>query len=274
MRLRQFIPLVLIFSALGGLWAQAACADAAAALYDPSTVVVIDLELTPQAESELEAEPDQYVAGNFSLTKTTDGTPAGEEPAPAVDKRPVEVRLKGSVGGSFRDLTEKAAFKLKFKKANAVFGLRKMTLNNMVQDPSMVHETLAYAAFRATGCRPRAPASPTVRVNGNDFGVYLDLENLDDIGLTRTLRAPFDDEVQHLYEGERGAKTFSRAGRRFRNRRGPDHRGDLEALVTPSTAQAAPPSPSASPPCRPDRDGQDVGGREVHRPLGRLRRTH
>lgn len=49
----------------------------------------------------------------------------------------------------------------------------------------MIHETLAYASFRAAG----VPASRTglayVRLNGEDIGVYLDLENLDDIGLAR-----------------------------------------------------------------------------------------
>ena len=28
------------------------------------------------------------------------------------------------------------------------FGLKNLTLNNMIQDPSMVHETFAYGAFR------------------------------------------------------------------------------------------------------------------------------
>ena len=88
-----------------------------------------------------------------------------------------------------------------------MLGLRKMTLNNMVQDPSMVHETLAYASFRAAG----VPASRTgyayVRLNDNDIGVYLDLENLDEIGLKRIFGS-FDDETQHLYEGEQGDDVF------------------------------------------------------------------
>jgi spore coat protein CotH len=157
---------MLVFSVLAIAGAQPASADDTAALYDPSTVVIIDLTLPPGEEAKLEATPTEYVKGTVSMTKSSDGTPAGEEPTPFVAERPVEVRLKGSEGGSFRKLTEKAAFKLKFKAVNAVFGLRKMTLNNMVQDPSMVHETLAYAAFRATG----VPASRTgfayLRVNG------------------------------------------------------------------------------------------------------------
>jgi hypothetical protein len=195
--------LALAFVAIGGFWSQLALADEAASIYDPSKVVFIDLTLSPTEEAKLEAEPGEYVKGTFSLTRSSDGTPAGEEASPVIAPRPVEVRLKGNVGGSFRPLTGKAGFKLKFKKTETVFGLRKMTLNNMVQDPSMVHETLAYAAFRAAG----VPASRTgfayVRLNGNDVGVYLDLENLDEIGLARIFGS-FDKETQHLYEGEDG----------------------------------------------------------------------
>jgi spore coat protein CotH len=222
--------LTLAFFLLGGLSAQIAAADEAEAIYDPSAVVFIDLTLSSEAEGDLEAEPDEYVKGTVSMTKSSDGTPSGEEPTPFISSRPVEVRLKGSVGGSFRDLTKKAAFKLKFKKADAVLGLRKMTLNNMVQDPSMVHETLAYAAFRAAGVPASRAGLAYARVNGEDFGVYLNLENLDDIALAK-LFGSFDDETQHLYEGEVGDDVFPGGEAGFEIDEGPDDRADLEALI-------------------------------------------
>jgi hypothetical protein len=235
--------LVLLLSVLGAVFAQSAAAYDAAEMYDPGEVVFIDLTLSAQAETDLEAEPDEYVPGTFSLTRSSDGTPTGEEGAPVLPARPVEIRLKGSVGGSFRDLTEKAAFKLKFKKTEAFLGLRKMTLNNMVQDPSMVHETLAYAAFRATG----VPASRTgfayVRVNGQDFGVYLNLENLDEIGLARIFGS-FDKKTQHLYEGERGDDVVSGSASNFEVDEGgdePDEIGDLEALIEAVNADGGTP---------------------------------
>ena len=165
------------------------------------------------------------------MTKSSDGTPAGEEPTPFIAVRPVEVRLKGSIGGSFRPLSEKSGFKLKFKKTDAVLGLRKMTLNNMVQDPSMLHETLAYASFRAAG----VPASRTgfafLRLNGDDIGTYLDLENLDEIGLKRIFGS-FDDETQHLYEGEQGDDVFPGGEAGFEVDEGSEADiSDLEALI-------------------------------------------
>ncbi len=232
MRSIRFACLALAISALAGLSAQPALADEAAAIYDPSTVFFIDLTLSAEAEADLEAEPGEYVSGTFSMTKSSDRTPAGEEATPFVSVRPVEVRLKGSVGGSFRKLKEKPGFKLKFKKTNAVLGLRKMTLNNMVQDPSMVHETLAYAAFRANA----VPASRTgfayVRLNGEDIGVYLDLENLDDIALGRIFGTPFDENTQHLYEGEQGDDVFPGGEALFEVDEGSEvDIGDLEALI-------------------------------------------
>jgi hypothetical protein len=215
---------------LAAFAAQPALADEAASIYDPSKVVVVDLTLSGTAEADLEAKPDEYVKGTFSMSQTVGGTPTGEETT-LISERPVEVRLKGNVGGSFRLLSEKPGFKLKFKKADAVLGLRKMTLNNMVQDPSMVHETLAYASFRAAG----VPASRTgyayVRLNGDDIGVYLDLENLDEIGLKRIFGS-FDDETQHLYEGEQGDDVFPGGEAGFEVDEGSETDiSDLESLI-------------------------------------------
>jgi hypothetical protein len=222
--------LALPLALLCAFAAAPALADEAAPIYDPSKVLVVDLTLSGTAEADLEAEPDKYVKGSFAMSQTADGTPAGAETT-LISEQPVEVRLKGSVGGSFRLLSEKPGFKLKFKAANAVLGLRKMTLNNMVQDPSMVHETLAYASFRAAG----VPASRTgyayVRLNGNDIGVYLDLENLDEIGLKRIFGS-FDDETQHLYEGEQGDDVFPGGEAGFEVDEGSEADiGDLEALI-------------------------------------------
>lgn len=177
-----------------------AAADEAEQIYQPSAMVEVDLTLSAEAEKSLGEQPDEDVKGTFSAW-LTDGTPGGSRTT-LTEAHPVEVHLKGHVGGSFRPLTGKAAFKLKFKKSERFLGLRKMTLNNMVEDPSMIHETLAYGLFRAAG----VPASRTgfayLRVNGEDFGVYLDVETLDETALARIYGA---GNTLHLYEGEYGA---------------------------------------------------------------------
>ena len=178
--------------------AVAAADDPAAALYQPNRVDVIKLIVDPTELAKLEAEPDEYVKGTFSLAETN-GTPAGV--GAFSPPRNVEVRLKGDA--SFKDLSGKAAFKLKFGEAEAFMGLRKMTLNNMVEDPSMIHETLSYAAFGAAGVPAPRTSFAYVEVNGLDYGLHLDLETLDKIALEKRF-GPFKKPPQHLYEGEAG----------------------------------------------------------------------
>jgi hypothetical protein len=202
--------------------------DPAASMYTPDSIVAIDLTL-PQASLEaLETEPpsDEYQEGTFSLA-TTDGTPEGTgEFSPPLT---VGVRLKGG-HGSFRPLSEKAAFKLKlnFIKGQKFLGLKKMTLNNMVQDPSMVHETLAYEAFRSFG----VPASRTgyayLRVNGLDYGLYLNLETLDDVSLPHLFGS-----TRHLYEADApGTDVSPGSEKNFEVDEGDDEDlTDLEALI-------------------------------------------
>jgi hypothetical protein len=177
---------------------------AAGWLYDPGKIVAIDLTLSPLAISELEAEPDEYVKGTFALS-TTDGTPGGEEAPVGSPLAEVGIRLKGGANGSFRKLTGKAAFKLKFNKfvkGQKFEGLKKMTLNNMLEDSSMIHETLVYDAFRAADVPASRTGYADVRVNGEDFGLYLNIETLDDVALERWFGPK---SIQHLYEGENGS---------------------------------------------------------------------
>src|SRR6185369_7170650 len=117
----------------------------------------------------LDVDPESaYHDATFSLTRA-----GGQTYGPLA----VGVRLKGGSFG-FRTLTGKASFKVKFNfsvSGQRFQGLKKLTLNNMVQDDSMVHETLAYTAFRAMGVPAPRTGFAYLRVNGADYGVYLDV---------------------------------------------------------------------------------------------------
>lgn len=202
-------------------------ADEAEALYDPGTVWVIEVDLPQPSKEALEADPEGDYQPATMTFKRTDGTPGGvvETLAP----REVEMRLKGSA--SFKPLSGKAAFKIKIPKADPPFlGLRKMTLNNMVEDPSMTHETLSYRLHRALG----VPASRTgfayLLINGEDFGVYMNVENYDNVAMAKKLGS-FDGKVQHVYEGEDGADVKPELLGKFEVDEGPDDISDLEALA-------------------------------------------
>jgi hypothetical protein len=170
------------------LAAPAAYADEAELLFDPTTVVEIDLDLPAASRDALTSDPGEYVDATVSLT----GVHGSYGPLA------IGARLKGSA--SFRPLTRKAAFKLKFGhsvKGQRLLGLKTLTLNNMVQDPSMVHELLAYEAFRAAGIAAPRTGYAYLRVNGADYGVYLNVETPDGVFLPRWFAS-----TAHLYEGE------------------------------------------------------------------------
>ncbi|MGE0065867.1 MAG: CotH kinase family protein, partial [Solirubrobacterales bacterium] len=208
----------------------------AATMYEPTTVVAIDLQLPQQSVEELEAEPDEYVEGTFALAET-DGTPDGVGPLGAPIT--VGVLLKGGIG-SFRNLDGKAAFKLKFNefvKGQKFLGLKKLTLNNMVQDPSMLHETLSYEAFREVGVPAPHTGYAYVYVNGEDFGMHLNVETLDDVALEKRF-GPLADG-QHLYEGAYGTDVVPGGAASFEVDEGDEaDRADLEALIADAAAPA------------------------------------
>lgn len=212
----------------------------AESMYQPGTVVSIKLTLPEKSIETIEAEgasEKTYVDGTFSLAETG-GTPGTT--GPFSTPIAVKVRLKGSLG-SYQPLSRKSAFKIKFGKKLPFLGLQKMTLNNMVQDQSMVHETMAYELFRAN----RVAGSHTgfaylhVNLNGNEenFGMHLNIETLDQIALEKRF-GPFQVPPQHLYSGEYKADVTPSTEGYFEVSEGEEDEtpgegkeSDLEALV-------------------------------------------
>lgn len=205
-----------------------AAEDPTAAMFQPYAIDVIDLQLPPASVATLEAEPeDHYVEATFSLAES-DGTPGGVGAFSA--PRPIGIRLKGG-NGSFRELKdEKAAFKIKFKEfgGSKFLGLKKLTLNNMVQDPSMLHETMAYEAFRTLGVPAPRTGYAQVYVNGVNYGVHLNVETYDDVSLPHWFASTL-----HLYEADTpGVDVRPGSQGEFEVDEGDEgERADLEALI-------------------------------------------
>jgi hypothetical protein len=232
-------------------------AEDAAVLYDPATVALIDLAIPVESREALAADPGEYVDATFTLE-------AGEL---AFGPHPVEVRLKGST--SFRPLGGKAAFKVKFPKEHRLLGLKSLTLNNMVQDPSMVREALGYEILRAAGVAAPHAGYAYVRVNGDGYGLYLNLETYDDVSMERLF-----DSTQHLYEADVPRVDLAPGGASaFEVEEGDeDDLADLEALIAAANATGGDWSHGIGRHRGPRRDDAHVGRRAVRRPLGRLRR--
>jgi spore coat protein CotH len=140
------------------------------------------------------------------------------------------VRLKGE--GSFRPLSEKSAWKLKldeFVPGQALLGLKRLTFNNMVEDPSFLAERLAYHVYRALGLPAPRCNSAVVLVNGENYGVYANIEAED----KPFLRRWFSDDGGNLYEeGQSDFVTGAETTFALQTNEDENDRSDLVALIS------------------------------------------
>ena len=138
----------------------------------------------------------------FSATVTIDGETHTE----------VGVRKKGFLGSQS---DTKPSLKLRYDKyvgGQSLGGvMERMTLNNSIQDPSMVNTCLAYQVFAAAGSPASRCNFATVKVNGKDLGLYVHVEEIKAPMLARH----FDSADGNLYEGN--VSDFT-----------PTHRGTIE----------------------------------------------
>lgn len=90
----------------------------------------------------------------------------------------VAVHLKGQLG-SFQSIDRKPGLTLNFDKwadGQEFHGLKKISLNNSVQDPSYLNEKICREIYNAAGVpTPRADYA-TVELNGNRLGLYVLVE--------------------------------------------------------------------------------------------------
>ncbi len=117
------------------------------------------------------------------------------------------VRVKGGCG-SARDLNGKASFKINLSDystgetcapARRARGLKRITVNNGVQDRSHTHQRLAYDFYDLVGVPVPRRAPIRVHVNGELWGLYLHLESIDRRFLRRRYEGAGAEGM--LYEG-------------------------------------------------------------------------
>lgn len=116
-----------------------------------------------------------------------------------ITNREVGVKLKGAAG-SFRPVDDRPALTLNFDKwiqNQRVFGLRRLHLNNSVQDESRMNEYIASELFRSAGVPTPRVAWATVRINDRQLGLYVLKEAYE----TEFLKIYFGSAKGNLYEG-------------------------------------------------------------------------
>ncbi|MFZ5475720.1 MAG: CotH kinase family protein [Myxococcota bacterium] len=166
-------------------------------LYEPGVVHEFWLELPEASIDALWADPYAPAWAEFTWE--------GETYA-------VSVHLKGRY--SFRDLGGKAAFKVDFHEyddAGSFHGVKRLTLNNMVQDGSMLAEHGSYYVSRAAGLPAPRHGYANVYVNGELYGLYGIVETPDE----QFLDDHFADDDGNLYSGGYGGDVESGNARYF-----------------------------------------------------------
>jgi len=172
-------------------------------VYDTSHLMQVEIVIDPDDWDRLRNE-------TRTLADTLAAETCGEEPfespfewyaaSVTVDGElfdRVEVRKKGFLGSMNED---KPSLKIdlgEFDDTATLHGVRRLTLNNAVSDPSLLRQCLAYAAFADAGVPASRCSMASVRVNGEDKGVFVNIEPIKEPFLLRH----FGDDSGNLYEG-------------------------------------------------------------------------
>jgi spore coat protein H len=138
----------------------AGSAAASSKPFDQQPVYEFQIELAPDQAQHLRRDSRRYVPARLRI----DGSSYGQ----------VGIRLKGH--GSFRGLDDKPSFTVdfsRFEPGRRFRGLRKVHLNNSIQDGSFLREWIGSELFRAAGAPAPRVTHALVALNGRPLGLYV-----------------------------------------------------------------------------------------------------
>ncbi len=198
-------------------------------LFDKSRLIQVDIQMPAKDFTTLRNEArtldtalNECPSSTFEYTDLTATVTIDGERLDNVD-----IRKKGFLGSITRS---RPSFKLNFDThvAGRRFKtMKRMTLNNDRQDPSHTHQCMAYDLFRAAGLvAPRCNLAH-VTVNGEDMGIYSNVESIKKPFLKRN----YGDDDGNLYEAQ-VADFGTHLNDKFElktNKKTPD-RSDLSAI--------------------------------------------
>ncbi len=154
----------------------------------------------------------------------------GELDVPEGDWGDIRTRLKAYVG-SARSIDQKCAWKIDLNDISGREwrGVRGLTVNNMVQDNTYVHEFAAYELYRALDVPAPRVGYAWMTLNDADYGLYLLIESIDEAFLERW----FGDTSGNLYEGAYGVDLYTGYLGSFDLESGSDtSRSDLSEVIS------------------------------------------
>lgn len=142
----------------------------------------------------------------------------------------VGLHLKGF--DSFRPIQSKPSFKIdlgEWVDGATLHGVRRLTLNNNIQDASMMAEELSFQLMAQMGVPSPRHGYVCVTVNGEPYGLYGVVETMDE----QFLASRWQDSSGNLYEREEGADLQMDLVERYvlKEQGQPANRADLYELV-------------------------------------------
>lgn len=145
----------------------------------------LEIEIPPAAASSLTRSPRKYVRASIREGKTVYTN--------------VAIRLKGGPG-SFRQFHDRPAFTVNFDKfapGQTFHGLKKIHLNNSVQDGSYLNEKISRELFEAAGVPVPRAGHAVVTIDDREPALYVLLEGVN----KQFLKRYFKDAEGNVYDG-------------------------------------------------------------------------
>jgi spore coat protein CotH len=161
----------------------AAQSDPTASMYDPTRIISIAINMDADHWYQLRAQERTFVSlfGGDCLAQPFDN-PFSWFPAQVM----IDGQLRNNIGvrkkGFLSSLDRvKPALKIdlsQFQANSAVYGLKKLTLNNAKQDPSLIRQCVGYQLFARAGIPAPRCNFAQVSVNGQNVGTYVNVEEV------------------------------------------------------------------------------------------------
>ena len=182
-------------------WQTFTTESGASFFFESTTIPTLDFHIPSESFSSIdtEARPPGCVPYERNFY-TADVSFEGQQFAGA------GLRVKGGCG-SARFLDDKAGFKSNLSwddpsidgcpETRRLHGLKKLTINNQIQDASNVHERISYNFYKKLNIPTPRVAPILLNVNDDSWGLYLNVESID----RRFLSRWFGSNQGALYEG-------------------------------------------------------------------------
>jgi hypothetical protein len=185
------------------------------ALFDPSRVIQIEIRLDPKDWHALRISHPDIDEDGIPIRMNYEYYRADV----VIDGKAVKsvgVRKKGTWGS-----TARPSLKIKldeYVKGQEFSGVEMLTLNNFAYSPTKAHQSLVYSLMRKAGAiAPRSNLARIV-VNGEDLGVYGQVESID----KKFIQRHFGSARGDLYEGWYGADFMTNGYKQIEHKRGND----------------------------------------------------